>query len=155
MNYMESKKKLDELRRENEVLFRMAISYLMDTGIQHFTEENVTRTCAEIMKQDDSHSFMSNKFQCELVKTAAKIAKLDHIHILTYIGREVCYDVGDNGISYQRSIELLNACVESIYENHREDSYYALDDLRGCGFSDKELEELDYNWLLDFEEKEE
>lgn len=155
MNYMESKKKLDELRRGNEVLFRMAISYLMDTGIQHFTEENVTRTCAEIMKQDDSHSFMSNKFQCELVKTAAKIAKLDHIHILTYIGREVCYDVGDNGISYQRSIELLNACVESIYENHREDSYYALDDLRGCGFSDKELEELGYNWLLDFEEKEE
>lgn len=154
MNYMESKKKLDKLRGENEVLFRMAISYLMDTGIQHFTEENVTRTCAEIMKQDDSHSFMSNKFQCELVKTAAKIAKLDHIHILTYIGREVCYDVGDNGISYQRSIELLNACVESIYENHREDSYYALDDLRGCGFSDKEFEELGYNWLLDFEEKE-
>ena len=155
MNYMESKKKLNELRKRNEVLFRMAISYLMDTGIQHFTEENVTRTCAEIMKQDDSHSFMSNKFQCELVKTAAKIAKLDHIHILTYIGREVCYDVGDNGISYQRSIELLNACVESIYENHREDSYYALDDLRGCGFSDRELEELDYNWLLDFEEEEE
>ena len=122
MNYMESKKKLNELRKRNEVLFRMAISYLMDTGIQHFTEENVTRTCAEIMKQDDSHSFMSNKFQCELVKTAAKIAKLDHIHILTYIGREVCYDVGDNGISYQRSIELLNACVESIYENHREEA---------------------------------
>lgn len=155
MNYMESKKKLDELRKRNEVLFRMAISHLMDTGIRHFTEKSVARTCAEIMKQDDSHSIMTNEFQCELVKTAAEIAKLDHIHVLTYIGREVCYDVGDNGISYQRSIELLNACVESIYENHREDSYYALDDLRGCGFSDKELEELGYNWLLDFEEKEE
>lgn len=45
MNYMESKKKLDELRRKNEVLFRMAISHLMDTGIRHFTEESVVRTC--------------------------------------------------------------------------------------------------------------
>lgn len=155
MNYMESKKKLDELRRENEVLFRMAISDLMDTGIRYFTEKNVTHTCAKIMKQDDSHSFMTNKFQCELVKTAAEIAKLDYIHVLTYIGREVYWDVGDNGIGYQRSIALLNACVESIYENHRGDSCYALDDLRGCGFSDKELKELGYSWLLDFEEKEE
>lgn len=155
MNYMESKKKLDELRKRNEVLFRMAISHLVDTGIRHFTEKSVAQTCAEIMNQDDSHSIITNEFQCELVKTAAEIAKLDHIHVLTYIGREVYWDVGDNGISYQRAIELLNACVESIYENHREDSYYALDDLRGCGFSDKELEELGYNWLLDFEEEEE
>ena len=155
MNYMESKKKLDELRRKNEILFRMAISHLMDTGIRHFTEESVARTCAEIMKKDDSHSLVTNKFQCDLVKTAAEIAKLDHIHVLTYIGREVYWDVGDNGIGYQRSIALLNACVESIYENHREDSYYALDELRGCGFSDKELKELGYSWLLDFEEKEE
>ena len=155
MNYMESKKKLDELRGRDEILFRMAISHLMDTGIRYFTEESVARTCAEITKQDDSHSIMTNKFQCELVKTTAEIAKLDHIYVLTYIGREVCWDVGDNGISYQRAIELLSACVESIYENHREDSYYALEDLRGCGFSNRELEELGYNWLLDFEEDDE
>lgn len=155
MNYMESKKKLDELRSKNEILFRMAISHLMDTGIRHFTEESVARTCAEIMKQDDSHSIMTNEFQCELVKTAAEIAKLDHIHVLTYIGREVYWDVGDNEISYQRAIELLSACVESIYENHREDSYYALEDLRGCDFSNKELKELGYSWLLDLEEEDE
>lgn len=152
MNYMESKKKLDELRRENEVLFRMAISYLMDTGIQHFTEENVTRTCAEIMKQDDSHSFMSNKFQCELVKTAAEIAKLDHIHILTYIGREVYWDVGDNGISYQRAIDLLRGCVGTIDEHHELCSD-VLEDLYYAGFNNDEIDSLGYGYLLDVEKE--
>lgn len=155
MNYMESKKKLDELRRKNEILFRMAISHLMDTGIRHFTEESVARTCAEIMKQDDSHSIMTNEFQCELVKTAAEIAKLDHIHVLTYIGREIYYDVGDNSISYNRALELLVACMETIYQNHREDSYYALEDLRYCGFDDDEVEQLGYGFLLDVDEDDE
>lgn len=130
MNYMESKKKLDELRMENEVLFRMAISYLMDTGIQHFTEENVTRTCAEIMKQDDSHSFMSNKFQCELVKTAAKIAKLDHIHILTYIGREVYWDVGDCEGKIDKCINKAISYVEDLIDLY--DSNTEITDIDLC-----------------------
>lgn len=152
MNYMESKKKLDELRRKNEILFRMAISHLMDTGIRHFTEESVARTCAEIMKQDDSHSIMTNEFQCELVKTAAEIAKLDHIHVLTYIGREVYWDVGDNEISYQRAIGLLRRCVETIDEHHELCSD-VLEDLYYAGFNNDEIESLGYGYLLDVEEE--
>ena len=154
MNYMESKKKLDELRRKNEILFRMAISYLMDTGIQHFTEENVTRTCAEIMKQDDSHSIMTNEFQCELVKTAAEIAKLDHIHVLTYIGREVYWDVGDNEISYQRAIDLLRGCLDYCGNNTYE-IMYTLEMAEEMGFDENEIEELGYGYMLNEEEDDE
>lgn len=153
-NYVESKKKLDAIRNRDEMLFRMAVSHLMDVGIRHLTDENIAETCAEIMNEDDTHSFMMNKYKCALVKTAGELAKINHIHLLNYISKEVEYDVGDSKISYQRAIELLKACTESIYENHRDDSWYALDDLRRCGFSDAELEEIGCGYLLDLEEKE-
>lgn len=149
MTYAESKKQLDTIRNRDEILFRMAISHLMDVGIRHLTDENITETCAEIMKEDDIHSFMTNKYQCAIVKTAGELAKIDHIHLLNYISKEVYYDVGDNKISYHRTIKLLTECIETIYENHDEDCFYALEDLRCCGFSDDELEELGCGYLLD------
>lgn len=97
MAYAESKKALDEIRNRNhEMIFRMAISHLMDVGIRHLDEENIERTCEEIQKEDDNRAFMTNNFKCELVRTAGELAKIDHIHLLVYIQREVFYDVGDN-----------------------------------------------------------
>ena len=81
------------MRRSNEMIFRMAISHLMDVGIRHLTDENVEYTCAEIMKQDDSQSFMTNEFQCEIVRTVAEIAKIEHTLVLAYIAKNVKYDV--------------------------------------------------------------
>ena len=97
MNYSESKKKIDEIRNRNhEAIFRMAISHLMDVGIRHLDEENIERTCEGIQKEDDSKAFMTNNFKCELIRMAGELAKIDHIHLLVYIQREVFYDVGDN-----------------------------------------------------------
>lgn len=96
MSYIESKRKIDEIRGYDEVMFRMAISHLMDVGIRHLDEENIKRTCEDIQKEDDSKSFMTNNFKCDLVKMAGELAKIDHIHLLVYIQREVVYDVGDN-----------------------------------------------------------
>lgn len=96
MDYLESKKKLDEIRRYDEVMFRMAISHLMDVGMRHLDKENISRTCEEIQKEDDRKSFMTNNYKCDLVRMAGELAKIDHIHLLVYIQREVTYDVGDN-----------------------------------------------------------
>lgn len=85
MKYTESKKVLNNLRNEGEVLFRMAISHLMDVGIRHLTKEIVEETCDEIMKEDDSHSFMTNKFKCRIIEIAHELSKIDHIHLLYYI----------------------------------------------------------------------
>ena len=41
---------------------------------------------------------MTNEFKCEIVKTAGEIAKIDHIHLLVYIQREVEYDVGESEV---------------------------------------------------------
>ena len=96
MNYSESEKKLNEIRKRDEMIFRMAISHLMDVGIRHLDEENIERTCKAIQEEDDSKSFMTNNFKCDLVRTAGELAKIEHIHLLVYIQREVTYDVGDN-----------------------------------------------------------
>ena len=152
-NYKETKKKLDELRNRNEIMFRMAISHLMDVGFRHLTEENIEETCNAIMKEDDSRSFMTNQYKCNLVKTAGEIAKLDHIHVLTYISREVNYDVGDNAIDYKRATELLQYCLDycgsSTYE-----TMYALEMARDIGFEDDEIEQLGYGYMLNIEEEE-
>lgn len=93
MNYKEAVKELDKLRRKDEVMFRMAINHLMDVGIRNLNDESVEETCADLMKQDDSHAFASNEFLCEIVRTAAEIAKIEHTFILVYISKNVKYDV--------------------------------------------------------------
>lgn len=96
MMYAESKRKIDEIRHYDEMMFRMAISHLMDVGIRHLNEENIKRTCEEIQNEDDSRSFMTNNYKCDLIRMAGELAKIEHIHLLVYIQREVTYDVGDN-----------------------------------------------------------
>ena len=96
MTYLESKKKIDEIRRYDEVMFRMAISLLVDVGIRHLDEDNIKRTCDAIQKEDDSKSFMTNNYKCDLIRMAGELAKIEHIYLLVYIQREVTYDVGDN-----------------------------------------------------------
>lgn len=154
MKYTETKKQIGAIRNKNEMIFRMAISHLMDVGIRNLTEENVEETCAEIMKEDDSRSFMNNEYKCELIKTAGELAKLDHIHVLTYISREVTYDVGDNAITYDRAMELLqdclNYCAASTYE-----TMYALEMAQEIGFTDDEIEQLGHGYMLDVEEEDE
>jgi hypothetical protein len=157
-NYVESKKKLDSLRNKNEMLFRMAISHLMDVGIRHLTEENIESTCEEIMKEDDKHSFMTNTLQCDIVRTAGDIAKIDHIHVLTYISREIYYDVRDNGISYQRAMQIVRYCLcytADCYGSYRLDEEEALGKFRNIGLTDEEVEYFGWKELLEAEEERE
>lgn len=96
MTYSESMKILDKVRRRDEMLFRMSISHLMDVGMRNLDDESVEKTCEAILKEDDSKSFMTNGYKCAIVRTASELAKVDHIHLLVYIQREIDYDVGEN-----------------------------------------------------------
>ncbi len=93
MNYNEAEKFLDEIRNKDEMMFRMAVSHLMDVGIRHLTPDNVEHTCEEIMKQDDNNAIISNYYQCKIVKTAAKLAEISHIYLLAYISQNIKYNV--------------------------------------------------------------
>ena len=154
MTYVESKNKLDELRRTNEAMFRMAISHLMDCGIRNLTEENIEANCKEIMKEDDTNHFMTNEFQCNLIRLAGELAKIDHIHLLVYISREMYYGVDDIHISYKRAIELLKGCLDYcvIYVA---DSFESRGEAGLMGFTDDDIEELGYGWMIGVEEEDE
>lgn len=92
-SYKMSEHILNLVRKKDELMFRMAISHLMDVGIRHLTDENVEATCEEIVKEDDRLSFMTNRYKCDLVRMAAQLARIDHIHLLVYIQRNVEYAV--------------------------------------------------------------
>lgn len=111
MTYLESKKVLDKIRSYDEMMFRMAISHLIDVGTRHLDEENIERTCEEIQKEDDSKSFMTNNFKCDLIRMAGEIAKIDHINLLIYIQREIVYDVGENYEEENEDEQMDNSSI--------------------------------------------
>ena len=151
-NYVESKKKIEAIRNKDGMMFRMAISHLMDVGIRHLTDENIKETCEDIMKRDDRKALMTNTFMCDLVKMAGELAKIDHIHLLNYISKEITYDVGDNSLSYNRAIRLLRASLD--YNTEVMEIEDAREDLLGIGFEEEELIELGYQFLFNNEEEE-
>ena len=153
-SYVESKKKIEKVRRTSEPMFRMAISHLMDCGIKHFTYENIERTCVEIMQEDDSKSFMTNEFKCDLVRMTGELAKVDHIHLLAYISREMYYGLDEMYLSYQRLIKLAKNCIEWVFADADGcDTEFALQQIREIGFEDEDIECLGFDYLFNSEEK--
>ena len=85
---------INNIRRDyGEMIFRMAISHLMDVGMRHLTPELVNEAKDEIMKQDDSRMLVTNRLLCDVVECAGELAKIDANYLLVYIGRNVEYDV--------------------------------------------------------------
>ena len=149
--YAESKKILDKIRSKDEVMFRMAISHLMDVGIRHLTEENILETCKGITKRDDGKAFMTNDYMCDLVIMSGEIAKVPHTDLLVYIQRQVEYDVFDGALTYSRAMRLLKSCLYLI----ESDNLNSLDTFEYLGLDDDEIESLGYGYLLDAKEDEE
>ena len=148
--YTESKKILDQIRSKNEVMFRMAISHLMDVGIRNLTEENILETCKDIKLRDDSKAFMTNDYMCDLVMMSGEIAKVPHIDLLIYVQREVEYGVNDGALTYKRAMRILIKCLDWI----EDDNLDTLDTFECLGLDDEEIEYLGYGYLLDAKEGE-
>ena len=85
---------INSIRRDyGEMIFRMAISHLMDVGMRNLTPELVNEAKDEIMKKDDSKMFVTNEALCDVVECAGELAKINAIDLLVYISRNVEYDV--------------------------------------------------------------
>lgn len=155
-SYAKNKKKIEAIRNQvGDMAFRMAISHLMDVGLRHLTEENVEKTCKELMQQDDSKSLMSNAFQCSLVRTAYALAQIPHIDLLVYIQRKVVYDVDDDMPDYNRAIILLKACMSNIEQWNGCRNELTLGEFEDVGFDDEEIEAMGFGYVLDAREEEE
>lgn len=151
--YTESKKILDKIRSKDEVMFRMAISHLIDVGIRHLTEENILETCKGIENRDDGKAFMTNGYMCDLVRMSGEIAKVPHTDLLVYIQREVEYDVCDGAMTYKRAIRVLKDCLNWI-ENDKYSSSETLEAFECIGLDEDEIETLGYGYLIMKEDEE-
>ena len=152
-NYSENKQKIEVIRNKyGEMMFRMAISHLMDVGIRHLTEENVKETCEEIMQEDDSKAFMTNEFKCDLIRAAYELAQISHTDLLVYIQREVVYDIFDGMPSYERVIELLKKCMYDIEQRESCENEWTRCAFEDIGFDEDEIEALEFGYLIKEEE---
>ena len=154
--YTESKKKIDAIRNNaGEQIFHGAISHLMDVGIRHLTEELVEETCNKIMQEDDSRAFMTNEFQCCLIRTAYELAQIPHIDLIVYIQREVVYDIFDDVPSYERAIELLKKCMYDIEQRESCENEWTRCAFEDIGFDEDEMQQFGFGYLLTNKEEEE
>ena len=154
-NYVESKKKLEAIRNKvGEPLFIMALTNTFDVGFRHLTEENIKATCDEMMKEDDSHRFMTNEYKCDLVRTAGEIAKVPPYDVEVYVNREMEYSAGEDYIQRNRLITLLQNALTYIYEDIQDctDFFRIMD--KEIGLYEEEVKELGFDWAMDYIEEE-
>lgn len=162
MNYPESKKKIDAIRQKygckGEVLFRTAIQYIVDYGRESFNDSNwfEFQTKAVDERHDEIEakgmiSWITRDFEKAMLECAKDLAQIEAYDFLTYVQREVW--LSGDGIDYQRAIELckgaINWMVGDTYETD-----IALEQVRDIGFSDDEIDELGFDWMLEMEMEE-
>lgn len=154
MNYEESKKKIDKIRQEydckGEVLFRTAIQYVVEYGRDLLNDNgwfkgeiNSIDTYHDKAEMEGKTLWITRGFEKAILECAKELAQIEAYDLLMYIQREVW--LGSEGISYERAIQLLKSTLDHCdtfeWEAHNEANY--------CGFTDDEIEELGYGYLLE------
>lgn len=157
-NYIESKKKIDSIRNEyntaGDVLFRTAIQMLVEHGQANFNDEE---WYAEAVKSiNDRHDeveaqgkmlVITRSFDLAILECAKRLAEVSTYDLLIYIQREVFWS--NEGIDYQRAMELLKGCMLWITDDLYETSEIRYAFLDEVGFEEDELEELGYGFVID------
>ena len=163
MNYTESKQKLDAIRSKymcaGDIIFRTAIQAVVEQGQYAFRDEV---WCKDLFnKIDIRHDaaeaegkilFMTRDFEKVIFECAKEIAGIEAYDFLMYIQKEIY--LGGNGIDYKRAIELLRGCLDYCGNNTYE-IMYTLEMAEEMGFTEDEIEELGYGYMLGEEEEEE
>ena len=159
MNYTENKKKLDAIRQKygckGELILKTAIQYIVDYGRESFSNsEWLEFQMKAIDKRHDETeakgmiSWCTRDFEKAILECAKELAQIEAYDFLTYIQREVW--LGGDGIDYQRAIKLCkNAIYFTVADTY--ETEYALNEIREMGFSDDEIDELGFGWMLDAE----
>ena len=85
--------RLDELMREDEILFRVGIGHLLSVGYANLTDEAVLRTIEEIeaeaLSEEAELQVISPVYQVAILRMAAKIREVPLWTLLKYISKKV------------------------------------------------------------------
>jgi hypothetical protein len=163
MNYTESKQKLDAIRSKymcaGDIIFRTAIQAVVEQGQYAFRDEvwckdlfNKIDVRHDAAEAEGKILFMTRDFEKAIFECAKEIAGIEAYDLLMYIQKEIY--LGGNGIDYKRAIELLRGCLDYCGNNTYE-IMYTLEMAEEMGFTEDEIEELGYGYMLGEEEEEE
>lgn len=88
------------------MMFRMALTHLVDVGARNMTDENVEEAFKQIRAKDEEvrvnggFPIMTAEFQCGLVRCAAELAKCSVWDLFYYIKE---YVTVSDGYTYEES----------------------------------------------------
>lgn len=163
MNYTESKKKLDAIRQKygckGELIFRTAIQNVVDYGKSCFLDKDWYKGTIDDIDTTHDHAEANGKFlwctrefEKAIVDCSVELCSVETYDLLIYVQREVW--LSGDGIDYQRAIELCKGAINWMVGDSYETDI-ALEQVRDMGFSDDEIDELGFGWMLDVEMEDE
>lgn len=147
----EIKQRIDSIREKytsaGDVIFRAAILFLFENGSLNLSDNSFFQR----IMQHEGCDFDLSTVEHATLNCARELAQIEILPLLAYIQREIYF--GSDGLGYGRLTELLKRSLEVIDEHH-DDSYDTLLDLRSVGIRDNEFNELGFAYLLDLEGEE-
>lgn len=165
MDYKVAKVELDKIRAKyssaGDVLFRVALQYVIDCGRQVFEDDDWVKEQLDIIdrkheafEREKKMAFVSREFEKASIECAQEIAKVDAYNLLIYIQKEVW--LGGEGIDHKRAVRLLKWSLEYIENDNgcnNTDTYEAFECI---GLTDDEIRKLNFGYLIpEIEEDEE
>ena len=153
MNYKEAKNKIDKIRQKygckGELIFRCAITNVVDCGATELKKQDYLESWLKSI--DERHDKAESKdkflvigrdFEKAIAECTCELAKVNSMHFIMYIQREIWMYDYPGEIIYDRAISLLQNVIEwNLVDRETE---FARDDLSSMGFDDDELINLGY-----------
>ena len=94
-------KKIGEISRKyGEHVFRMAITHLMQVGVDNLKDADVEAVCQKMMKETPENYIMTPEFRCNILKCSVDLAQIPVWDILKYIQT----DIGIDGVTVHPGI---------------------------------------------------
>ena len=170
MSYIESKKKLDEIRQEysckGDIIFRTAIQYVVEFGTCSLQDQDwykwmmddidANHDCAEAKGKT---LWCTREFEKAIIDCAVALSKIETYDFLTYIQREVWLGGGEIGEpDYQRAIQIIRNCLcftADGYGAWNDDCSETLYKFRQMDLTDDEIAYFGWEYLFDVEDEEE
>ena len=170
MSYVESKKKLNEIRQEygckGDIIFRTAIQYVVEFGTCSLQDQDWYKWMMDDIDANHDRAeakgeilWCTREFEKAIINCAVSLSKVNTYDFLTYIQREVCLGGGEVGEpDYQRAMEIVRNCLcymHDAYGAYGSECEDTLCKFREIDMTDDEIVYFGWEYLLDVEDEEE
>ena len=142
---------LNAMRRENEMVLRLAIVHLTAVGADTLKKVSYD----EIRENAEGNALMTADFVQDIVIYAKHLSRLPFVEMMVWFLRNLEYDVGDNKPSYKRLDKIANNAINLsvadpvVNEMPSETLRHLRYDIE---LTDEEIEHFGYGYVLDCDE---